>query len=364
VAESPVDPAELERLGLYDPADAHAAERLELIEYLLGLGANLEDLVEASDELPRVASMITLRGPGRLTRAEVAERAGVSEELAARVWRASGFPDPGPDARACTDEDVEALRTVAAGIELLGLEETIQLARVIGSSLARMAEAMIATFMVHVVDPSLADDPSGLALARANARAAELLRAAGVVNDFVLRRHIEIAQRPIVLSGSETLLRTVGFVDLVESTALARQLTMRELGVSLVDFDELASDLVVDRGGRLVKLIGDEVMFVAADPGTACEIALDLTDRLDSHPRLPNARGALASGDVLTRDGDYFGPVVNLAARAVKLADPGTVLVSSEVRRAAADYAFAPIGAQDLRGFDEPIELFRLERAS
>jgi hypothetical protein len=104
------------------------------------------------------------------------------------------------------------------------LEETIQLARVIGSSLARMAEAMIATFMVHVVDPSLATDPSGLALARANARAAELLRAAGVVNDFVLRRHIEIAQRPIVLSGSETLLRTVGFVDLVESTALARQL--------------------------------------------------------------------------------------------------------------------------------------------
>jgi adenylate cyclase len=137
---------------------------------------------------------------------------------------------------------------------------------------------------------------------------------------------------------------------------------MSELGVSLVDFDELASDLVVDRGGRLVKLIGDEVMFVAADPGTACEIALDLTDRLDAHPRLPSARGALACGEVLTRDGVYFGPVVNLAARAVKLADPGTVLVSSEVRRAATDYEFAPIGAQQLRGFDEPVDLFRVER--
>jgi adenylate cyclase len=227
-----------------------------------------------------------------------------------------------------------------------------------------MAEAMIAAFMVHVVDPSIADDPSGLALARANARAADLLRAAGVVNDFVLRRHIEIAQRPIVLSGSETVPRTVGFVDLVESTALARQLTMSELGASLVDFDELVSDLVVDHGGRLVKLIGDEAMFVAADAGTACEIALVLTGRLAAHPRLPSARGALACGDVLTRDGDYFGPVVNLAARAVKLADPGAVLVSAEVRRAAADYEFAPIGAQHLRGFDEPVELFRLERTS
>jgi adenylate cyclase len=365
VAEHAVDPAELERLGLYDPADEHAPERLELINYLIGLGATLEDLVEAGrDDLPRVASMIALRGPGRLTRAEVAERAGVSEDLAARVWRAAGFPDPGPDARVCTEEDVDALRTFGAGIELLGVEEAIQLARVIGSSLSRMAEAMIATFMVHVVEPSVAGDPSGLALARANAQAAELLRAAGVVNDFVLRRHIDIAQRPIVLGGQETLPRTVGFVDLVESTVLARQLTTSELGASLVEFDELASDLVVDGGGRLVKLIGDEAMFVAADARAACEIALDLTARLAAHPRLPSARGALAAGDILTRDGDYFGPVVNLAARAVKLAEPGRVLVSAEVRDTTDGYVFAPVGAQKLRGFDEPVELFRLERAS
>jgi adenylate cyclase len=365
VAEHSVEPTELERLGLYDPDDQHAAERLELIEYLLSLGATLDDLVEAGeDELPRVASMIALRGPGRLTRAEVAERAGVSEELAERVWRASGFPDPGPEARVCTEEDVDALRVFGAGIEMLGVEETLQLARVIGSSLARIAEAMIATFMVHVAEPSLADDPSGLVLARANARAAELLLAAGVVDDFVLRRHIEIAQRPIVLGSQETQARTVGFVDLVESTALAQQLTMTELGASLVEFDELASDVVVEHGGRLVKLIGDEAMFVASDPGTACEIALELTDRLAAHPRLPNARGALSSGDVLTRDGDYFGPVVNLAARAVKLADPGTVLASSEVRQGAMNYAFAPIGAPRLKGFDDPVELFRLERAS
>jgi adenylate cyclase len=364
VAEQPVDRGELQRLGLYDPDDEHATERLQLIDYLIGLGATVEDLVEAGeDELPRVASMLSLRGHGRLTRAEVAERAGVPEALATRVWRASGFPDPGSEDRVCSEEDVDALRTFAAGIELLGAEETLQLARVIGSSLARIAEAMIATFMVHVAEPSLVGDPSGLELARANARAADLLRAAGVVNDFVLRRHIEIAQRPLVLGGQETQLRTVGFVDLVESTALARQLTMTELGASLVEFDELVSDLVVDRGARLVKLIGDEAMFVASDPGTACDVALALTARLAVHPRLPSARGAVASGEVLTRDGDYFGPVVNLAARAVKLADPGSVLASADVARdAAGGFEFTPAGGQQLKGFDEPVELFRIER--
>jgi adenylate cyclase len=137
-----------------------------------------------------------------------------------------------------------------------------------------------------------------------------------------------------------------------------------QLGRALGEFEELAADAVATRGGRLVKLIGDEAMFVVADRATACEIALDLTARLADHPRLPTARGALAAGDVLTRDGDYFGPVVNLAARAVKLAEPGRVLVSAEVRDATDGYVFAPVGARELRGFDEPVELFRLERVS
>jgi class 3 adenylate cyclase len=72
----------------------------------------------------------------------------------------------------------------------------------------------------------------------------------------------------------------------------------------------------------------------------------------------------LASGEVLTRDGDYFGPVVNLAARSVKLAGPGATLASRALAETcAAGYQFTPIGAQDLAGFEDPVELFRLERA-
>ncbi|HMG26966.1 MAG TPA: adenylate/guanylate cyclase domain-containing protein [Acidimicrobiia bacterium] len=250
-------------------------------------------------------------------------------------------------------------------MELLGREEMIQLTRVVGSSLARIADAMVATFVVNVVAPSLDEDPAGLALARANAEAGALLRAGGGAIDMLLRRHIDLAQRPLVMGIQETQALAVGFVDLVGSTALAQRLPMSELGALLTSFDELASEAIVSGGGRFVKLIGDEVMFVAADPSAACGIALEIVDGVHRHPGLPDGRGCLASGDVLTRDGDYFGPVVNLAARSVKLAEPGAVLVSRALAETcAADYHFTPIGAQHLDGFDDPIELFRVDRRS
>ena len=112
-----------------------------------------------------MASTRALLGPGeRFTQAEAAARAGVPLEWWVRIWRACGFPDPGPDARVCTEEDVEMLRTFEAGAELLGEDVVMQVARVIGSSMARVADATIAAFVVNVV-ASLEDDPGGLSLA-------------------------------------------------------------------------------------------------------------------------------------------------------------------------------------------------------
>jgi class 3 adenylate cyclase len=365
VADHPVDPEELQRVGLYDPDDEHAAERLDLISYLTGLGATVEDLRRAGEgELPGVAAMLAIRGRPTLTMAEVASRAGVTEELARRVYRAAGFPDADRDALVGNEEDVDVLRTLRGGMELLGREEMIQLTRVVGSALARVADAMVSAFIVNVVAPSLDEDPAGLALARANAEAGALLRASGAGIDMLLRRHIDLAQRPLVMGVQETQALAVGFVDLVGSTALAQRLSMSELGALLTSFDELASEAILGGGGRFVKLIGDEVMFVAADPAAACGIALEIVEGLHAHRDLPDGRGGLASGEVLTRDGDYFGPVVNLAARSVKLAGPGATLASRALAETcAADYQFTPIGAQDLAGFEEPVELFRLERA-
>jgi class 3 adenylate cyclase len=370
VADTPVDPDELQRLGLYDPDDEHAAERLELIDYLLGLGATLEDLVKEHDELPALASLVGLR-PGReqLTLSEAAQRAGAPLDLAQRVWRTSGLPEPGPGDRVCTEADVEVFRTFLAGTELLGEAVVLQLGRVVGSTMARVAEAARSAFLVHVGAPRLLEDPTGLALARANAEAVTMIPGLSRALDVVLRHHFELARRPIDVAagtrgGYDSQHVTVGFVDLVESTAWGQDLSIGELGVALGEFEAMAADTVAERGGRLVKLIGDEAMFVAADGDAACDVALEIVGGVEAHAVLPPARGGLAVGDVLTREGDYYGPVVNLAARAVEVATRGAVFASEDVGREARAHRFTPVGAQRLKGFDEPVELFRLERAS
>ncbi len=127
---------------------------------------------------------------------------------------------------------------------------------------------------------------------------------------------------------------TVGFVDLVGYTALAEGLDDDELAALIERFSALAHDTVVTAGGRIVKTIGDEVMFIADQPAAGASIALELSAASTHDPVLPEARAGLAFGPVLSREGDYFGVVVNLASRLTRLAFPGTVLVSSDVAAA------------------------------
>ena len=119
------------------------------------------------------------------------------------------------------------------------------------------------------------------------------------------------------------------------------------------------------RTDRVVKMIGDEVMFVVSDAFAACRVALELARRVEEHPALPLLRGALASGDLVRGYGDYYGPVVNGAARAVKLAEPGTILATEGVRQRTDSAAidFEPFGERHLRGIDRPVRLFRLNRS-
>ena len=112
--------------------------------------------------------------------------------------------------------------------------------------------------------------------------------------------------------------------------------------------------------GRLVKLIGDEVMFVAESASAAADIALALVDAFASHEVLPPVHAGIASGKVVARDGDYSGVVVNLAARALSVAEPSTVLVDRATRTELADDPRFAVGAETehmLKGFDTPVPL-------
>jgi adenylate cyclase len=333
-----------------------------LLEYLVSLGAAVDDLDAHRSGLPGLALVVAIRGGSGLTVSEAAQRAGISEEKLLQVTRAEGFADPGPADRAISEQQADLAAGMAAAEALFGENAVLQLVRVMGSAMARVADAMVSAFLVNV-EPAVRDgDPVGLGVARANAEAAALVPTASAALDVLLRQHIIAARRTILgdaaEAGYETQRMCVGFVDLVGSTALARRLSIRELGAVLTEFEHIAADAVTEIGGRVVKLIGDEVLYTAGDAHAACTIALNLAAAFDDHPVVPRVRGGVAAGEVLLRDGDVFGPVVNLAARAVKLAAPGEVVVPAEVA-AAAGIAAEPL-SQQLEGFPPDVKLCRL----
>ena len=154
------------------------------------------------------------------------------------------------------------------------------------------------------------------------------------VLEQVWRRHLQVAARRRLLRGDveDGPGLVVGFADLVGFTALAQQVTDAELAEVVDQFERLAYDVVVAGGGRVVKMIGDEVMFLVDDPVCAAEIALGLAEASRDAAELSDVRVGLAVGPVIEREGDAFGATVNLASRATAIAYPGTVVVSPELR--------------------------------
>ena len=329
---------------------------------------------EADDVLDLlVADRLVLPAGPRYTEAEVAERAQMDLELLRRLWRALGFPDVAPDEAVFTDLDVEALFTLRA-IKDLGvadMETSVQLARVIGSSMARIAEAerarpfraggapdkptVSAPGQEGQVDSGAGDAGAGdsvEAAARFAALADSAIPAMVRLLEFVWRRHVQAAIRRTMLlraRGGDRALPVlgVGFADMVGFTTLSQQLSEESLAAVVARFEEVARDTVTAGGGRVVKMIGDEAMFVAESAADAARIGLALAEAYADDELLSDVRVALAVGPVLVQDGDFYGPTVNLASRVVNLAAPGSVLVTDDfhdaVSERAEEFAFLPL---------------------
>jgi adenylate cyclase len=358
--------ADYEAAGLYDPRAAQASDRLALLEWLSGLGVSLEQMAAAGqDALVGLAADLLVRPGDRLGLAEVAALAGMTPEQVESVRVVSGLPPVDPDDPIFTREDAESFTSFFVGAALFGEGPTRHFGRVIGSSLARIAEAAVALFQVNVEAPIREAHGSELALAQAQLRAMRALEVIPATMRALLRAHLETAirrSRRARTTGAPGAVRiAVGFVDLVGFTPLARQLPAADLAAVVERFESLASDVVARRDGRVVKLVGDAVMFVTPEAAAACDIALTLVERFADDPAV-TPRGGLALGDALMRGGDYYGPVVNLAARIGDLAVPHEILVTREVVDAAAAFAFAPAGKRLLKGVDEPVPLWAAER--
>ena len=287
---------------------------------------------EASGTLRLLAvEHLVLPGPPRYEGDVVAARTGLPRELTQRFWRALGFPDVPDGEVAFTEADLEVVQTLASMFErnVIRPEVALQITRVLASSAARVAEAQVE----GLVEPTADDDERSFDLER------EALSSTPRFFDHVWRRQLQAAARRARYRAAPggTAPVAVGFADLVGFTALSSTLDDNELADVVDRFTELAYDLVATAGGRVVKTVGDEVMFAVDQPEAGLELALRLTDAYADDHDLPDVRVGLSWGPALARDGDLFGPTVNLAARIVAIARPRSVVVGPEVHEALAD---------------------------
>jgi adenylate cyclase len=302
-----------------------------------------------------------------LTSSQVAEAAGVSLEQVRRLWRALGFPDSGEDA-AYTSTDLDALLLVsrAVGSGALDLETATRLTRALGNTMARLADWQVSTLAEYVDGQARSGEghrtASTLAMAQTVAPAFEELLV------YAWRRHLSAAMSRMESVGGaqEELLTadlTVGFADLVSFTQLTNRLDDDDLADLVEGFESRCSDLVTASGGRAVKTLGDSVLFVADSPEAGVAIALDIVEEIGPDASLPDVRVGLASGTVITRLGDVYGPPVNLASRLTTVARRNRV-ITDHVTAAALPpqtYETRALTPRPLRGFGvvEPVTVRR-----
>jgi adenylate cyclase len=293
---------------------------------------------------------------------ELADHVGVRAEELARLWLAFGFAPTLTAEKVFTDADVKVIRTLVADGTQLSSEYTLHEARVISSALARIAEVFVDEIWDQHRSAGQSDEQALGEMAGIDVHRVERLLLS------LLRRHLVAAiyRRAALHDQSQRLGQAslaVGFADLTGFTELSHGLTSQELTRLIVNFEQRAFDLIAEMGGRVVKTIGDEVMFTFDTAPVAAELALRLSEADDT--TVPPLRIGLAYGPVLVRQGDCYGPTVNLASRIAGVARSGEVIVDPAVAEAVeydSRLTLIPMGEVSLKGFNR-VTLSLLSRA-
>jgi adenylate cyclase len=288
-----------------------------------------------------------------LTRDEVIAGAGVDLAQAEAIWAAMGFAQVPPDETAFTVLDMEALRTAVALRDsgVVDSDTLLVLARTMGQGLARLAEAQVSVLRGQAAEmtPEQAHEATAAA-------ATDVLPQLERLMVHVWRRQFAAATErsfASVLGGGHPVL-AVGFVDLVGFTQTSRESDAHDLAELLERFERDTSLRVTAFGGRVIKMLGDEVLFVTDDVHGAAEVALATVAAHAEDKRLPEVRAGIALGPVLGRLGDVFGEPVNLASRLTAEARPSSVLVdltAADALREDPSYELVPLKHRSVRGY-------------
>ena len=289
--------------------------------------------------------------PARLGGQEISDAAEVPIKRVRRFWHALGFPVVDDEEAIYTEADLAALRRVDALIAAGAIDEEFALAMT--RALARTADRLSvwqtqltaeAVTPAADLDSGLKDDRAVTDVAVAEQAAARLVELADEIEPLLVyawRRHLGAAITRMIADADPegarregAAIRAVGFADLVNFTALVRRMSERQLATLVQRFEALASDVVIAHGGRVVKTVGDEVLFVHHEVAAAAAIALDLVEAMQEDPVLPPVRVGLSYGPVLARLGDVFGTTVNRASRLTSVTPPGSAFVDDSFAKA------------------------------
>jgi adenylate cyclase len=328
----------------------------------LPAGLDIPALVEQAERL-------LLGGAPKYTREQVTGRAGISLDEGRRLWRALGFASVGDDEVVFTDADVEAIQLVRRLTAVAPMDDELlrAMTRMLGQAFARLA-----SWQGQMVIDMIAKQPELLeSQERLVGLIDDLADVMADIQSYVWRRQLAAYFSRIASNASQGAIGdqhtlAVGFADMRNFTSLTRKWSEAELLGVLEEFESTANDVVSEHGGRVVKTIGDEVLFVADGAADAAGIALDLLDDVDGKPDVPPLRIGLAAGPVVLRFGDVYGSTVNIASRLTDLARPGSVLVDrvmAEQLTGDDRFALRPKRAESVRGYHH-LHQWRLRRAA
>lgn len=376
-ARAGVTPATLRRWarqGLIPHYDGgwspRAVGHARIVARLRERGHSLQEIRKATEE-GRLAfgfleELFTESEEDTLTLEQAAEETGLEPALIARIVTSLGMSPERLES--LSSDDVELLRYVSAVLSAgLPLVAMLQLVRVYGQAMARVADAEVRLFHLYVHEPLMRSGATGVEMAEEMlALTRELLPLASPVMDQVHQRNLQHFVEQDVVGHMETDLGheaidlgrmrvAIAFGDLAGYTRMTEEEGELE-AVDAVERFVVAVETTLPDDARVVKTIGDEVMVVGSDPAALTDWAVGF-QQLQTGPTMP--RIGIHYGEALYREGDYFGRDVNIASRVGARSGGGDVLVTRPVvERAGSHLEFERIAEVRLKGFSESTEIF------
>ena len=346
----------------------------DLVVALLDLGVSVAAMEQAQERGHLQDAIFDMvldpeRGLRTVSARQIEARGGWPVDATLGMVSAFGFPSPEPDEPYFSVDEAEALIGAATRQEWWPMEVQMEVSRVWGQALARMAAAEVYNFRFETEPRVRSGKVTPVeALATIQRALAELMPLADPLIVGIHRRWVdhELTQyavreaeeyAPGAIPGAVDL--CLLFCDLKDFTMFAERHGDAAAAAAARHFAQVTTG---ERGehGRVVKDLGDGAMLVYPDAAEAVAAWRRFNVAM-AQPGTPALHGGMHQGVVVRREGDYFGGAVNLAARLLALAGSGELLATrAAVERAGGADDWTALGSHQLRGLRAEVEIYRL----